>query len=143
MLDLWVISFHAVVVFGLGKNILFKSILGCCVQWPQGADELLGDAHLNFCVIAMALDQEKKIKECACSFIFFSLTEITANIAKIHSSSSTNSYWKTCNKKSGLFFYFFSFVKTFSLVSWSLGQTNKIYKSSCIGQIFIHACVCY
>ena len=25
------ISFHAVVVFGLGKNLLFKSILGRCV----------------------------------------------------------------------------------------------------------------
>ena len=31
ILDLWGISFHAVVVFGLGKNILFKSILGHCV----------------------------------------------------------------------------------------------------------------
>ena len=30
ILDLWGISFHAVVVFGLGKNFLFKSILGCC-----------------------------------------------------------------------------------------------------------------
>ena len=28
ILDLWGISFHAVVVFGLGKNLLFKSILG-------------------------------------------------------------------------------------------------------------------
>ena len=32
ILDLWGISFHAVVVFGLGKNLLFKSILGRCVQ---------------------------------------------------------------------------------------------------------------
>jgi hypothetical protein len=30
-LDLWGISFHAVVVFGLGKNLLFKSVLGRCV----------------------------------------------------------------------------------------------------------------
>ena len=29
-IDLWRISFHAVVVFGLGKNLLFKSILGRC-----------------------------------------------------------------------------------------------------------------
>ena len=28
ILDLWVISFHAVVVFLLGKNLLFKSVLG-------------------------------------------------------------------------------------------------------------------
>ena len=26
----WGISFHAVVVFGLGKNLLFKSVLGRC-----------------------------------------------------------------------------------------------------------------
>ena len=30
ILDLWGISFHAVVVFGLGKNLLFKSVLGHC-----------------------------------------------------------------------------------------------------------------
>ena len=30
MLVLWCISFHAVVAFGLGKNLLFKSILGRC-----------------------------------------------------------------------------------------------------------------
>ena len=32
ILDLWGISFHAVVVFGLGKNLFFKSILGRCVS---------------------------------------------------------------------------------------------------------------
>ena len=30
ILDLWGISFHAVIVFGLGKNLLFKSVLGQC-----------------------------------------------------------------------------------------------------------------
>ena len=30
ILDLWGISFHAMVVFGLGKNLLFKSVLGRC-----------------------------------------------------------------------------------------------------------------
>ena len=30
ILDLWGIRFHAVIVFGLGKNILFKSVLGHC-----------------------------------------------------------------------------------------------------------------
>ena len=33
ILYLWGISFHAVVVFGLGKDLLFKSVLGHCV-WP-------------------------------------------------------------------------------------------------------------
>ena len=32
ILDLWGIGFHAVVVFGLGKDFLFKSILGRCVE---------------------------------------------------------------------------------------------------------------
>ena len=31
ILDLWGISFHAVVVVGLGKDLLFKSVLGHCV----------------------------------------------------------------------------------------------------------------
>ena len=30
ILELWGISIHAVVVFGLGKNLLFKSMLGRC-----------------------------------------------------------------------------------------------------------------
>ena len=30
ILDLWGISSHAVVVFGLGKNLLSKSVLGHC-----------------------------------------------------------------------------------------------------------------
>ena len=33
ILDLWGISFHAVVVFGLGKNLLFKSVLEHCELW--------------------------------------------------------------------------------------------------------------
>ena len=31
ILDLWGISFHDVVVFGLGKDFLFKSVVGHCV----------------------------------------------------------------------------------------------------------------
>ena len=31
ILDLWGISFHTVVVFALGKNLLFKSVLGHCL----------------------------------------------------------------------------------------------------------------
>ena len=31
ILDLWGINFHAVVVFALGKNLLFTSVLGHCV----------------------------------------------------------------------------------------------------------------
>ena len=30
-LDLWGIRFHAVIVFGVGKKLLFKSVLGQCV----------------------------------------------------------------------------------------------------------------
>ena len=30
ILDVWGISFHAVVVFGLGKELLFKYVLGRC-----------------------------------------------------------------------------------------------------------------
>jgi hypothetical protein len=37
ILDLWGISIHAVIVFGLGKNLLFKSVLGHC---EVGGEEL-------------------------------------------------------------------------------------------------------
>ena len=30
ILDLWGISFHALIVFAQGKNLLFKSVLGQC-----------------------------------------------------------------------------------------------------------------
>ena len=42
ILDLWDISFHAVVVFGLGKNLLFKSVLGRCV--PKISLNLFGQS---------------------------------------------------------------------------------------------------
>ena len=41
VLYLWVISFYAVIAFGLGKNILFKSILGHCVVVYRGS----GNCH--------------------------------------------------------------------------------------------------
>ena len=41
ILDLRGISFHAVVVFGLGKNLLFKSTLGLCVVACRGNEEVV------------------------------------------------------------------------------------------------------
>ena len=38
-LDLWGISFHAVIVFGLGKNLLFKYVLGHCVLRCPNVDK--------------------------------------------------------------------------------------------------------
>ena len=35
ILDLWVVTFRAVVVFGLGKDLLFKSILGHCAKFGK------------------------------------------------------------------------------------------------------------
>ena len=45
ILDLRGISFHAVVVFGLGKNLLFKSALGHCVKWSQPSQDELEAAQ--------------------------------------------------------------------------------------------------
>ena len=39
ILDIWGISFHAVVLFGLGKDLLFKSVLGHCVELKETAIE--------------------------------------------------------------------------------------------------------
>ena len=33
VLDIWGINFHIVVVFSLGKDLLFKSVLGHCVYF--------------------------------------------------------------------------------------------------------------
>ena len=47
ILDLWGISFHAVVVFGLGKNFLFKSILGRCDAGDNFFSSLKAPVHRN------------------------------------------------------------------------------------------------
>ena len=47
ILNLWSISFHAVVVFGLGKNLLFKSILGRCASWLHQGASLRLDVFLT------------------------------------------------------------------------------------------------
>ena len=44
ILDLWGISFHAVIVFALGKNLLFKFALGRCD--PALCSVELGDKEL-------------------------------------------------------------------------------------------------
>ena len=36
--DIRPMGFHAVVVFGLGKNLLFKSVLGHCVHELHNGD---------------------------------------------------------------------------------------------------------
>ena len=40
ILDLWGISCYAVVVFGLGKDLLFKTVLGRCVEYQLFKDIL-------------------------------------------------------------------------------------------------------
>ena len=51
ILDLWGISFHAVVLFGLGKNLLFKSILGRC-------DRSLGTRRELLCFVKTMSDHQ-------------------------------------------------------------------------------------
>ena len=47
ILDLWDISFHAVVVFGLVKDLLFKSVLEHCVcEWRE-----IKKTHIRICKI--------------------------------------------------------------------------------------------
>ena len=52
--DKWGITFHAVVVFGLGKDLLFKSVLGHCAEnqkWKICSDDL---THTNLsCIYIM------------------------------------------------------------------------------------------
>ena len=63
ILDLRGISFHAVVVFGLGKNLLFNSIIGCCVFCCVLLQQKL---HVLVDVISNIMTQIK-VKKCAWS----------------------------------------------------------------------------
>ena len=65
ILDLWGISFHALVVFGLGKNFLLKSALGHCEE------ERFRD--LLYCVNVPKTKQEKSIIWWITNFQLFSL----------------------------------------------------------------------
>ena len=47
ILDLWGISFHAVIVFGLGKNLLFKSVLGHCASESRVRVKISPDADIR------------------------------------------------------------------------------------------------
>ena len=47
VLDLWGISFHAVIVFGLGKNLLFKSGLGHSAYYVEKFNVSI-QANLDF-----------------------------------------------------------------------------------------------
>ena len=45
----WGVSFHAVVVFGLVKNLLFKSILGHCgllIRWIDSFNTVAQNVHI-------------------------------------------------------------------------------------------------
>ena len=55
ILDLWGVSVHAVVVFGLGKNLLFKSILGRCVYLQLKDLLVLSDGNEIVNVIFVSL----------------------------------------------------------------------------------------
>ena len=68
ILDLWGISFHAVIVFDLGKNLLFKSVLGHCVR------EMIGSLFVTFFCNARwwsVLIQQLKVKTFQKGIFFF------------------------------------------------------------------------
>ena len=48
MLTLWDVSFHAVVVFGLGKDVLFKSVLGRCAGINRTAGIIRGRVFFEY-----------------------------------------------------------------------------------------------
>ena len=56
ILDLWGITFHAVVVVGLGKDLLFKSVLGHCEKrLSVRSISVSGLAHLCICETGVRL----------------------------------------------------------------------------------------
>ena len=75
ILDLWSISIHAVVVFGLGKNLLFKSALGHCAYHavPSPFDELVFCAQITYVRFLFlnfrGLEGKAKISGCLVPFL--------------------------------------------------------------------------
>ena len=55
ILDLWGISFHAVVVFVLGKDLLFKSVLGRCERVPLPQVNMVNVAKIDKVTFAKSL----------------------------------------------------------------------------------------
>ena len=81
ILDLWGISFHGEVVFGLGKNLLFKSILGRCEDIIAGAAEAGGQGgHDPLEILPEQRREQKQIEitnYCWPLFIHFEITDLS------------------------------------------------------------------
>ena len=69
ILDLFGISFHTVVVFGMGKDFLFKSILGRCVL-SEKAGKVTRKSKLRYVFLAQ--------------WSFFFYLFFTANLNSLH-----------------------------------------------------------
>jgi hypothetical protein len=61
ILDQWGISFHAVVVYGLGKNLLVKSVLGRCGASLTSSDAAAGRVRLVVCRSLLLLPHTHEI----------------------------------------------------------------------------------
>jgi hypothetical protein len=59
ILDLWGINFHAMIVFGLGKNLLFKSVLGHCATHIMLIQNLLNKISILYLVVKWLLSLSK------------------------------------------------------------------------------------
>ena len=75
ILDLWGISFHAVVVFGLGKNLLFKSILGLCELYitihSKTTNQLLLKTHISLEKLLKQTTPQKIVGKKLKVYLFF------------------------------------------------------------------------
>ena len=63
ILDLWGISFHALVGFGLGKNLLFKSVLGHCVMGLNPGYLLIFFFYFTYRIVLLAVRFTILLKE--------------------------------------------------------------------------------
>ena len=73
ILDLWGIRFHVVVVFGLGKNLLFKYVLGHCDSLYRAKLRTLNFALKSFKAFLLLVMQVKKLATCWLFCISFGL----------------------------------------------------------------------
>ena len=124
ILDLWGISFHAVIVFGLDKNLLLKSILGHCVR---------------------SLRMEITILNCSFLVRTSKVIEVQAHIlacgsvnAKLKSQSHSIEKWVTHIGAKSLFEVAFHFSKIFLPVLHGCSKWPSILDVSKFFRFFGH-----
>ena len=128
ILDLWGIRFHSVIVFGLGKSLLFKSVLGHCESMATFLFNWGNNEPISFKTALKTIWQ---------TFLTYYYHIYFAN----HFLLASLLQWlvcKICNHSTQKDFFHKCLIHTENiLIHWSLGKTSfwaRILLSAAIGK---------